>query len=112
ELLKDQRLAANMAASSREALRQGTSGVGWDNVSWVGEIDIDLSAVRCPVLMWYGTEDRLVPLARGVWLAEYLPDARLVGGDVGGHPGFLEHLGEMLDALRVPVGTKARPSAG
>jgi len=112
ELLKDQRLAANMAATSREALRQGTSGVGWDSVSWVGEIDIDLSAVRCPVLLWYGTEDRLVPLARGVWLAEYLPDARLVVRDGEGHLGFLEHFGEMLDALLVPAGTKDPASAG
>jgi pimeloyl-ACP methyl ester carboxylesterase len=112
ELLKDQRVAATLANSGREALRQGTSGAGWDNVSWIGEIDIDLSAVRCPVLLWHGTEDRFVPFARGVWLADYLPDARLVVWDGEGHLGLFEHLGEILDALLDEAGTKDPASAG
>jgi pimeloyl-ACP methyl ester carboxylesterase len=111
ELLKDQRVAATWADSLREGLRQGTSGAGWDYVSFFGEIDIDLSAVRCPVLMWYGTDDRLVPLARGVWLAGCLPGARLVVRDGEGHLGLFEHLGEMLDAL-AGAGTTDPASAG
>jgi pimeloyl-ACP methyl ester carboxylesterase len=102
ELLNDRRYITVWAATIREGLREGTSGAGWDNISFYGEPDIDLSAVRCPVLMWYGTEDRIVPLARGVWLADYLPDARLVSRDGEGHLGFYEHLGEMLDALAQP----------
>jgi pimeloyl-ACP methyl ester carboxylesterase len=101
-LLLDQRYASVLAATVREALRQGTSGGGWDNVSWIGRWDIDLSAVRCPVLLWYGSEDCLAPPAHGLWLSEHLPLARLVLRDGEGHLGIYEHLGEMLDALTEP----------
>jgi pimeloyl-ACP methyl ester carboxylesterase len=60
-LLAEERLAAAYEETVTEALRQGTSGGGWDNVSWIGEWDIDLGAVSCPVLLWYGTDDRFAP---------------------------------------------------
>jgi pimeloyl-ACP methyl ester carboxylesterase len=102
ELLQDQRFASTFAGTMREGLRRGTSGGGWDNVSWVGDWDIDLSAVRCPVLLWYGTDDRFAPLSHGQWLSENLPRARLVLRDGEGHLGIYEHLGEMLDDLTRP----------
>ena len=86
----------------REGLRAGISGGGWDNVSWIGEWDIDLSAVRCPVLLWYGSDDRFAQPAHRVWLSEHLPRVRLVVHDGEGHLGIFEHLGEMLDALTEP----------
>jgi pimeloyl-ACP methyl ester carboxylesterase len=99
ELLGDQAFAAAFETSMREALRQGTSGGGWDNVSWIGDWDIDLSAVRCPVLLWCGTDDRFAPPAHGRWLAGNLPRASLVMREGEGHFGIVEHLGEMLEAL-------------
>jgi len=102
ELIEDPRFASALTATIREALRPGTSGGGWDNVSWVGAWDVDLSAIRCPVLLWYGTEDRFAPPAHGRWLAENLPDTRLVMREGEGHFGIMEHLGEMLDALTRP----------
>ena len=102
ELFHDQRYASAFADTMREALRPGTSGAGWDNVSWVGRWDIDLGAVRCPVVLWYGSDDRFAPPAHGLWLSENLPQARLVLRDGEGHFGIWEHLGEMLDALTEP----------
>jgi pimeloyl-ACP methyl ester carboxylesterase len=102
ELLADPRFAATFAGTMQEALRRGTSGGGWDNVSWVGTWDIDLSAIRCPVLLWYGRDDRMAPPEHGRWLAEHLPDAHLVLRDGEGHFGIYDHLGEMLDALTQP----------
>jgi len=102
ELLQDRRYASAFEETMHEALRQGTSGAGWDNVSWIGRWDIDLSAIRCPVLLWYGSDDRLAPPAHGEWLSENLPQARLVLRDGEGHLGIYEHLGEMLDALTEP----------
>jgi len=78
ELLRDPRIAAGFIETEREGLRPGTSGAGWDNVSWVGEWDIDLGAVTCPVLLWYGSEDRMAPPAHGLWLSQNLARARLV----------------------------------
>ena len=102
ELLHDQRFASAFTDTIREALRQGTSGGGWDNVSWIGEWDIDLSAIRCPVLLWYGSDDRFAPPAHGLCLSQNLPHARLVLRDGEGHLGIYEHLGEMLEALTAP----------
>jgi pimeloyl-ACP methyl ester carboxylesterase len=105
ELMEDPRLASAFTATMREALRPGTSGGGWDNVSWLGTWDVDLSAICCPVLLWYGMDDRFAPLAHGRWLAENLPGARLVIREGEGHFGIMEHLGEMLDALTRPEPT-------
>ena len=102
ELLADRHRAAAFEQTMREALRQGTSGGGWDNVSWIGEWDIDLGAVRCPVLLWYGDDDRFARPTFGRYLAEHLPRARLVMRAGEGHFGILEHLGEILDALTEP----------
>jgi len=102
ELLQDQRFASVFAATMHEALRQGTSGRGWDNVAWIGEWDIGLRTVRCPALLWYGSDDRFGPPAHGFWLAEHLPSARLVMRDGEGHFVIYEHLGEMLDELTAP----------
>ena len=99
ELLADRPRAAAFEETMREGLRRGTSGGGWDNVSWLGEWDVDLSAVRCPVLLWYGADDRLAPPEHGRYLAQHLPQAQLVTRDGEGHMGIYEHLGEVLDAL-------------
>jgi pimeloyl-ACP methyl ester carboxylesterase len=102
QLMQDPRLASALAGTMREGLRQGTSGGGWDNVSWVGPWDVDLSAIRCPVLLWYGSDDRFAPPAHGRWLSGNVPGARLVMREGEGHLGIMEHLGEMLDALTAP----------
>src|SRR5215472_888086 len=99
QLLTEPRLAASFNQTMREALRQGTAGGGWDNVAWVGDWDIDLTAISCPVLLWYGTDDRFAPPEHGLWLSQHLSRARLITRDGEGHMGILEHLGEMLDAL-------------
>ena len=109
ELLDEQRYFADFADTVREGLRAGNSGGGWDNVSWSGEWDIALGAVRCPVLLWYGSEDFARP--EGVWLSEHLPDARLVMHEGEGHLGIYEHFGEILDALTEPS-TEDPNSAG
>lgn len=99
ELLADQQHAAAFADTVREGLRPGSSGAGWDNVSWIGEWDIDLNAVRCPVLLWYGSDDRFSPPAHRLWLAQNLPNARLVVHHGEGHLMIYDDLADMLDAL-------------
>ena len=53
----------------------GTSGAGWDNVAWVGPWDIDLTAIRQPVFLWYADEDTFAAPVNGEWLDEHLPSA-------------------------------------
>ena len=83
----------------REAMRQGGVGCGWDNVAWIGAWDIDPTTVECPVLLWYGTEDRMAEPIHGHWFQENLPDARLTMREGEGHLQPFAHLAEMLTDL-------------
>jgi len=99
ELFSVERLATIAGDSMKEAFRHSVSGGAWDNVAWVGPWEIDLSAIRCPVLLWYGDEDRLAPLAHGEWLHENIPGSEFVVRKGEGHFGFMEHAAEMFRAL-------------
>lgn len=48
ELMHDPRIMAAYEETVREAFRQGTSGGGWDDVSWIGDWDIDLNDATSP----------------------------------------------------------------
>ncbi|MEP7036161.1 MAG: alpha/beta hydrolase [Dermatophilaceae bacterium] len=98
-VMQEDRFSTGFATTMREALSQGTSGSGWDNVAWVGPWDVDVTAIDCPVVLWYGDEDLFVPVAHGLWLRDHIPKARLVLRTGEGHLGLLEHFGEMIDEL-------------
>ncbi|WP_412749082.1 alpha/beta fold hydrolase [Krasilnikovia sp. M28-CT-15] len=72
------------AVDLREALHN-MDGYARDNVAWGGEWDIDISALGCPVRLYYGDQDRLVPPEHGRWLAERIPHALLVTFPEAGH---------------------------
>ena len=99
ELMTDERLRLAIGTSLREALRQGATAAGWDNVAWVSQWEVDPSTLRSPALLWYGDDDLLVPPGTAEWLVENIPDARLVLREGEGHLGFMEHTAEMLSAL-------------
>jgi pimeloyl-ACP methyl ester carboxylesterase len=99
-VFRNQDLAEAFLRSAREAVRNGNYGYGWDNVSWLGKWDFDVESVRCPVLLWYGTEDLMAPPVHARWLAEHLPDARMTMREGYGHLAIFEHLPEMLEQLR------------
>ncbi|WP_127783718.1 alpha/beta hydrolase [Rhodococcus sp. X156] len=99
EVIAAPALRANLFLLLHEGLRQGPEGIAWDNVAWCGPWGVDLAAVRCPVHLWYGDRDEMVPLANGSWLQEHLPSAELVvcGGE--GHLVPMRHWREMASTL-------------
>jgi pimeloyl-ACP methyl ester carboxylesterase len=104
EIASDPVSGAALLADVREALRQGRLGGGWDNVAWVGAWDFDLASVKCPVLLWYGAEDRMAPPAHAHWLHEHLATSTLVIRPGDGHFGAFDHLREDLRALLAAAG--------
>ena len=65
-------LARGLAASV-------TTGIGgWydDDVAFTTPWGFDLAAITCPVAIWQGAQDRMVPFAHGQWLASRIADAR------------------------------------
>jgi len=65
------------AADMREALTS-YDGFARDNLAWGGDWDIDLASVESPTWLWYGDEDRLVPVDHGRWLHERIAHSTLV----------------------------------
>jgi len=99
ELMQREQLVTAVGESMKEALRQGPDGGGWDNVAWVGPWEIDLTAVTCPVHLWYGDEDLFAPVPHGQWLRDNLARSQYVLRRGEGHLGYIDHRAEMLADL-------------
>lgn len=99
DVVSDPAMRRNLFSVLHEGLRQGPTGIAWDNVAWCGPWDVDLRTVRCPVELWYGDQDQMVPPAHGEWLAGHLPDARLVVHPGEGHLVPMRHWVEIVAAL-------------
>jgi pimeloyl-ACP methyl ester carboxylesterase len=65
-----------MAASMRDALRDGYWGWFDDDMAFIKPWGFDLDSLRVPVHVWQGAHDRMVPFAHGEWLAAHIPTAR------------------------------------
>lgn len=99
----DQDARSHWAADLRDAL-QSYDGYARDNVAWGGHWDIDPAHLRVPTWLWYGESDRMVPPSHGRWLAQRIPDARLVIRPSRGHGGTIfAHWDDMLAVLRDQV---------
>ncbi len=79
------------------AFQSGTRGVAWD---WKLEAlpwGFPLDAIRMPVALWHGEQDRLVPAAHGRYMARSLPkcQARFLPDE--GHVSLISnHFEEIL----------------
>jgi 3-oxoadipate enol-lactonase len=59
------------------------------------DVSRDVGHVTSPTLVIHGAEDRFVPVANAVALADALPDARLRGLDDAGHLVFIERYADV-----------------
>jgi pimeloyl-ACP methyl ester carboxylesterase len=98
-IMSDALTGTTIIASLREGLSRGCLGGGWDNVAWIGSWDFELSAVQCPVLLWYGADDVMAPVAHGQWLSEHLSNATLIVRASESHLGHIDHFAEVLEQL-------------
>jgi pimeloyl-ACP methyl ester carboxylesterase len=88
------------AESMRASLRHGVWGWFDDDIELISDWGFDLSNISCPVTIWQGAQDRMVPLAHGEWLASHIHGARAnLLADHGHLSLALDHYGELLDDL-------------
>jgi len=65
-----------LAESFRRAVSAGVAGWRDDDLAFTRSWGFDLDAIRCPVAVWQGGQDRMVPFSHGQWLAAHIRTAR------------------------------------
>jgi pimeloyl-ACP methyl ester carboxylesterase len=88
-----------LAAGVVDAVAQGLGGLEHDLALQLTSPDFELSAVACPVRLWYGSRDRSAPPAFGRWFAAHLPDATLEVVDGAGHCLILPRWAQILRSV-------------
>jgi pimeloyl-ACP methyl ester carboxylesterase len=93
-------LGQAMVEGIRSALSAGVDGWLDDDFAFARPWGFELADISCPVQVWQGEQDLMVPAAHGRWLARHVPgaDAHISAQD--GHLTLTElHLGEVLTWL-------------
>lgn len=102
----DQAVRQVLADTLRQAFVRGTAGVLEDLERDLKPWDFDLAEIRCPLQLWHGYADRLVPPGHGRHIAARVPGAVLHLLENEGH--FSLPIGcceEILAALNGPPGS-------
>jgi pimeloyl-ACP methyl ester carboxylesterase len=89
-----------MRESFREAVAPGVWGWVDDDLAVVKPWGFDVSEIRVPVQVRYGTRDVLVPAAHGAWLATHVANATVL---VDGESGHMSTPDERLERIRAFV---------
>jgi pimeloyl-ACP methyl ester carboxylesterase len=98
--------AEDMERSFHEALVSGVDGWLDDDLAFVHPWGFDLDEISCPVMVWQGSADLMVPFSHGEWLASNVPGvtAHLEEGE--GHLSIgVGALEPMLDELVIAGAT-------
>ncbi len=95
EIMARPEYAVRMQRLMQEAYRQGIDGWLDDDLVFVKDWEFDLSTLSVPAMVWYGTDDTLVPPAHGQWLARHVPGALVVTMS-GGHLELVNRAEELV----------------
>jgi pimeloyl-ACP methyl ester carboxylesterase len=94
-----------LAGVAGRALEGGPEGMIDDELASVRPWGFDPAAIRVPVLVCHGEDDRMVPIGHGRWLAGRIPGARLRTYPGDGHVSVLDSAGAAaLDWIRAQAG--------
>jgi pimeloyl-ACP methyl ester carboxylesterase len=98
-------VGAYLVSSIRAAFVAGVDGWRDDDLAFLAAWGFSLEDVSVPVSLWQGTEDRMVPVGHGRWLAEHLPNADYEQVDGEGHISIWRAaLPVVLERLRTTIG--------
>jgi pimeloyl-ACP methyl ester carboxylesterase len=83
----------------RESVRRGPEAFSWESINVWLPWGFRVADIAIEVHVWHGEQDTIVERRHADFIAETLPDARLVVWDDSGHQGVSRHWGEILDAV-------------
>lgn len=84
----------------REAFRQGAYGGTSDLAIYGRPWNVDFKRVNMPVIVWQGTDDRIVPPQAARYLAGLLAQCSYVPIKGAGHFWVLGHIWDVISAIR------------
>lgn len=76
-MTKNTEVGQYLVDSIHEGLKAGSDGWVDDDLSMIEPWGFELSEIKVPVMLYQGTEDKMVPYAHGEWLAKHLPQEKL-----------------------------------
>jgi pimeloyl-ACP methyl ester carboxylesterase len=88
-----------LAGVAMQALEAGFAAMVDDDLAYVSPWGFDPEAVRVPVLLLHGSEDRIVPSAHGEWLGRRCAASDLLIREGDGHISVLDAAETALDWL-------------
>jgi pimeloyl-ACP methyl ester carboxylesterase len=93
-------LGQYLVDAMHSGLAPGADGWWDDEVAMLGPWGFEVGAIRTPVLVCHGRQDRFVPFAHGEWVAAQIPAAEAMLTDEDGHLTITaHHLDEIHDWL-------------
>lgn len=92
-----------LAGSFRDAVREQVGGFLDDALITMRPWGFDVGSVQVPVAVWQGTEDLMVPVGHGRWLATHVGGATAHIQEGEGHLSVGARLPEMVDWLASQV---------
>lgn len=91
-----------LAETLRVGLARGIAGLRDDDLAETSDWGFPVADARS-VVIWHGTQDRMVPSTHGRWLADRIPGARLRLVDSEGHMSIMGLFDRILDDLLNPA---------
>ncbi len=97
-ILQHPEYALRMQRLMEEAYRTGVDGWVDDDLVFVKDWGFELASLTTPAMVWYGTDDTLVPAAHGRWLSAHVPGALTVAMS-GGHLELVNRAEDLMTWL-------------
>ncbi len=86
---------------SKESYIQSIDAVVQEWKLYVSDWNMELNTIHFPINLWYGSEDKMAPVARGTYYKNELPNASLKIVEDEGHFSLIRnHLEEILVELK------------
>jgi pimeloyl-ACP methyl ester carboxylesterase len=90
--------AVSAKVNMDRAVAVGVAGWRDDDIAFTRPWGFELGAIRVPVLLWQGVQDKMVPASHGRWLAERIPGVEAHISEPDGHLSIaVGRLGEIYD---------------